>query len=61
MDLKKVPVGKNAPYDVNVIIEIPMGGNPGQVRAGQGVRRHLRRSLPAHGDVLYESKLIRCG
>ena len=28
MDLKKVPVGKNAPYDVNVIIEIPMGGNP---------------------------------
>ncbi|MFO1145951.1 MAG: inorganic diphosphatase [Rhodospirillales bacterium] len=28
MDLKKVPVGKNPPYDVNVIIEIPMGGNP---------------------------------
>ena len=21
-------MGKNAPYDVNVIIEIPMGGNP---------------------------------
>ncbi|MBK8174506.1 MAG: inorganic diphosphatase [Rhodospirillales bacterium] len=28
MDLKKVPVGKNPPYDVNVLIEIPMGGNP---------------------------------
>jgi inorganic pyrophosphatase len=28
MDLQKVAVGKNAPYDVNVIIEIPMGGNP---------------------------------
>jgi hypothetical protein len=28
MDLRKVPVGKKAPYDVNVIIEIPMGGNP---------------------------------
>jgi len=28
MDLSKVPVGPNVPYEVNVIIEIPMGGNP---------------------------------
>ncbi len=28
MDLSKVPVGRNVPYEVNVIIEIPMGGNP---------------------------------
>jgi inorganic pyrophosphatase len=28
MDINKVPVGKNPPYDVNVLIEIPMGGNP---------------------------------
>jgi len=28
MDLNKVPVGRNVPYEVNVIIEIPMGGNP---------------------------------
>jgi inorganic pyrophosphatase len=28
MDIAKVPVGKNPPYDVNVLIEIPMGGNP---------------------------------
>ena len=28
MDINKVPVGKNPPYDVNVIIEIPMGGHP---------------------------------
>jgi len=28
MDLKKVPIGRNVPYEVNVIIEIPMGGNP---------------------------------
>ena len=28
MDLALIPVGRNAPYDVNVIIEIPMGGNP---------------------------------
>ena len=28
MDLSKIPVGRNAPYEVNVIIEIPMGGNP---------------------------------
>lgn len=28
MDLARIPVGKNPPYDVNVVIEIPMGGNP---------------------------------
>ncbi len=28
MDLSKIPVGKNPPYDVNVVIEIPLGGNP---------------------------------
>jgi inorganic pyrophosphatase len=28
MDIKKVPVGKNAPWDVNVVIEVPMGGEP---------------------------------
>ena len=28
MNLDKIPVGENPPYDVNVIIEIPMGGNP---------------------------------
>ena len=28
MDLSKIPVGVNAPYDVNAIIEIPQGGVP---------------------------------
>ena len=28
MDLSKVPVGKNPPWDVNVVIEIPVGGDP---------------------------------
>lgn len=28
MNLEKIPVGKNAPYELNVVIEIPMGGNP---------------------------------
>ncbi|MCP5365490.1 MAG: inorganic diphosphatase [Hyphomicrobiales bacterium] len=28
MDINAVSVGENAPYDVNVIIEIPMGGSP---------------------------------
>ena len=28
MDISKIPVGVNAPYDVNVIIEIPIGGVP---------------------------------
>ena len=28
MDLSKIPVGKNPPYDVNALIEIPQGGEP---------------------------------
>ncbi|MBT4463220.1 MAG: inorganic pyrophosphatase, partial [Rhodospirillaceae bacterium] len=28
MDISKIAIGENAPYDVNVIIEIPMGGSP---------------------------------
>ncbi len=28
MDIKKVPIGRNVPHEINVIIEIPMGGNP---------------------------------
>lgn len=28
MDINKIPVGKNPPYDFNVIIEIPQGGYP---------------------------------
>jgi inorganic pyrophosphatase len=28
MDISKIPVGKNPPEDVNVIIEVPMGSEP---------------------------------
>lgn len=28
MDLKKIPAGKNPPHDINVVIEIPLGGAP---------------------------------
>lgn len=28
MDLKKIPAGKNPPHDINVVIEIPQGGQP---------------------------------
>jgi inorganic pyrophosphatase len=28
MDLKKIPIGKNPPLDLNVIIEIPLRGDP---------------------------------
>ena len=28
MDISKIPVGDNPPYEVNVIIEIPLGGVP---------------------------------
>jgi len=28
MDLSKIPVGENPPYDINAVIEIPQGGEP---------------------------------
>ncbi len=28
MDISKIPVGKSAPEEVNVIIEVPLGGDP---------------------------------
>jgi inorganic pyrophosphatase len=28
MDISKIPVGENPPYDVNAVIEIPQGGEP---------------------------------
>jgi inorganic pyrophosphatase len=28
MDIKKIPIGKNPPWDVNVIIEVPIGSEP---------------------------------
>lgn len=28
MDISKIPIGRSPPHDVNVIIEVPMGGEP---------------------------------
>jgi inorganic pyrophosphatase len=28
MDLNKIPIGRNPPWEVNVIIEVPLGGDP---------------------------------
>ena len=28
MDLSRIPIGKDAPRDINVVIEIPLGGQP---------------------------------
>mgnify|MGYP003992640971 FL=1 len=28
MDFSKIPIGRNPPSEINVVIEIPMGGNP---------------------------------
>ncbi len=28
VDLSKIPVGRNPPYEINVVIEVPLGGDP---------------------------------
>ena len=61
MNLEKIPVGRNPPWDVNAIIEIPLGGAPVTVRlpAGTSNGRTLRvlgkgatRKDGSRGDLL---------
>ena len=28
MDVSRIPVGRKPPWDINVIIEVPLGGEP---------------------------------
>ena len=28
MDIRLIPVGRNPPWDINVIVEVPLGGDP---------------------------------
>ncbi len=28
MNMSKIPIGKNPPFDINVIVEVPLGGEP---------------------------------
>ena len=52
MDIEKIPIGRDPPRDVNALIEIPLGGVPVKYGLDKGLRRALRGSLSAYGDVL---------
>ena len=43
MLIDRIPVGTTS-FEVNVIIEVPVGSEPVKYRVGQGFRRALRRS-----------------
>jgi hypothetical protein len=49
MRIDAIKIGNNPPDDVNVIIEVPIGG---EIRVGQSRRNSGRRSLPTHADAL---------
>ena len=52
MNIDLIPIGDNPPNSVNVVIEVPVGGEPSEVRVRQEVGRVIRGSNPAYADAL---------
>jgi hypothetical protein len=52
MDVAKIPIGREPPNDINVIVEIAQGGNPVKYELDKESGAVLRRPLSAHRDVL---------
>ena len=50
MRIDAIPVGRNPPHDVNLVIEVPIGAD--QIRDGQGGGYARGRPLPLHVDAL---------
>jgi hypothetical protein len=49
MRIDAIPIGVNPPHDVNVIIEVPVGGEP--IKNGRG-SRHAVVDRSSYGDAL---------
>ncbi len=52
MRIDAIPIGEDPPHDVNVIIEVPVGGEPIKYELDKDAGHAVRRSLPLHGDAL---------
>ncbi len=59
MRIEAIPSGKNPPEDVNVIIEVPIGGEPIKYEMDKEGRHAVRRPLPAHLDALSRQLRLR--
>ena len=46
MRIEAIAIGKNPPEDINVIIEVPMGGEPIKYEIDKACRHAVRRPLP---------------
>ncbi|MGY3273350.1 inorganic pyrophosphatase [Bradyrhizobium sp. S3.7.6] len=52
MRIDAVSIGKNVPHDVNVIIEVPVGGEPIKYEMDKEAGTLVCRPLPLHADAL---------
>ena len=52
MRIDAIPIGKNPPDDVNVIVEVPIGGEPIKYEMDKDAGHAGRRPLPLHADAL---------
>jgi hypothetical protein len=52
MDVAKIPIGREPPYDINVIVEIAQGGNPVKYELDKASGAVFVDRFFAYGDVL---------
>ena len=52
MRIDAIPVGRNPPHDVNVFIEVPIGGEPIKYEMDKDAGHAGGRPLPLHLDAL---------
>ena len=52
MQIDKIPVGDNPPESLNVIIEVPTGGEPVKYEFDKAIGRAVRRPHPPYADAL---------
>jgi hypothetical protein len=57
MNFDAIPIGKSPPDDVNVVVEVPLGGEPIKYEMDS---RHARgRSFPPYADALSRQLRLR--
>ena len=52
MNIDLIPAGSDVPHSVNVLIEVPIGGEPVKYEFDKKSGAMLRRPHPAHADAL---------
>ena len=52
MNLDAIPIGNKPPEDINIVIEVPIGGEPIKYELDKAARALFVESLPAYTDAV---------